>query len=99
MEVLEHRHKEEPFNISHFKEEPWQFIVELKTVKVKQKCYRGFSLWQRFYMFQIWADILKNVWFQEWVEFTDQLQDAQVIPIVSSTKYFTWASESQSPFC
>ncbi len=30
------------FNISHFKEEPWQFIVELK--KVKQKCYRGFSL-------------------------------------------------------
>ncbi len=26
------------------KEEPWQFIVELKKVKVKQKCYRGFSL-------------------------------------------------------
>ncbi len=48
-------------------------------------------------MFQIWADILKNVWFQEWVEFTDQLQDAHVIPIVSSTKYFTWASESQFP--
>ncbi len=44
LEVLEHRNKEEPFNISHFKEEPWQFIVELKTVKVKQKCYRGFSL-------------------------------------------------------
>ncbi len=70
-----------------------------KKLKVKQKCYRGFSLWQRFYMFQIWADILKNVWFQEWVEFTDQLQDAHVIPIVSSTKYFTWASESQFPFC